>query len=80
MTHDLGHTSLPSYQAHAIANLISATDGQDAQTYFTYDGLGSVTDVTDENGDVVDGYSYAAFGAIRSQSGAPALHNSRRAC
>jgi YD repeat-containing protein len=80
MTHDLSHTSLPSYQAHAIANLISATDGQDVQTYFTYDGLGSVTDLTDDAGDVVDGYAYDVFGAIRSQSAAPALHNFRRAC
>jgi RHS repeat-associated protein len=50
-------------------DLISATDSQDAQTYFTYDGLGSVTDLTDDDGDVIDGYTYAAFGAIHSQSG-----------
>jgi hypothetical protein len=34
-----------------------------------YDGLGSVTDLTDENGDVVDAYTYDVFGAIRTQSG-----------
>jgi hypothetical protein len=35
-------------------DLIAATDGQDAQTYFLYDGLGSVTDLTDDEGDVVE--------------------------
>jgi YD repeat-containing protein len=33
--------------------LISATDGQGDQVYYLYDGLGSVTEVTDENGNVV---------------------------
>ena len=33
-------------------DLISATGSQGDQTYLLYDGLGSVTDVTDENGDV----------------------------
>lgn len=32
-------------------------------------GLGSVTDLTDDEGDVLDGYTYDVFGAIRSQSG-----------
>jgi hypothetical protein len=53
-------------------DLISATDGQGDQTYFLYDGLGSVTDLTDDEGDVVDGYTYDVFGAIRSQSGSSA--------
>ena len=50
-------------------DLISATDSQGDQTYFLYDGLGSVTDVTDEGGDVVASYSYDVFGAIRSVTG-----------
>ncbi len=50
-------------------DLISATDGSAVQTYFLYDGLGSVTDLTDGSGNSVDGYTYDAFGAIRSQSG-----------
>lgn len=50
-------------------DLISATDSQSDQTYFLYDGLGSVTDVTDENGDVVASYSYDVFGGIRSLTG-----------
>ena len=50
-------------------DLISATDDQDAQTYFTYDGLGSTANLTDDQGDVVDDYSYDVFGAVRSQSG-----------
>ncbi len=50
-------------------DLISATDGTGAQTYFTYDGLGSTTDLTDGTGNVIGTYSYDVFGAIRSQTG-----------
>jgi RHS repeat-associated protein len=50
-------------------DLISATDSEGDQVYFLYDGLGSVSDVTDEAGDVVASYSYDVFGAIRSQTG-----------
>ncbi len=50
-------------------DLISATDASGAQTYSTYDGLGSTTDLTDAAGFVTDTYSYDAFGAIRSQTG-----------
>ena len=39
------------------------------QTYFLYDGLGSTSDLTDGSGNVVDGYTYDVFGALRSQSG-----------
>ncbi|MFQ6019243.1 MAG: RHS repeat protein, partial [Dehalococcoidia bacterium] len=50
-------------------DLISATDGGGAQTYFLYDGLGSTTDLTDGSGSVIAGYAYDIFGAIRSQTG-----------
>ncbi len=50
-------------------DLISATDGSGNQTYFTYDGLGSTTDLTNGGGTVTDQYSYDAFGAVRSHSG-----------
>ena len=50
-------------------DLISATDDQGSQSYFTYDGLGSVADVTDGDGDVVGAYAYDVFGAIRAQTG-----------
>jgi YD repeat-containing protein len=46
-------------------DLISSTDGSGDQTYFTYDGLGSTADLTDDEGDVVDGYTYDVFGAVR---------------
>ena len=55
-------------------DLISATDGGGDQTYFLYDGLGSTTDLTDDEGDVVDDYTYDVFGAIRSQSGSSDNH------
>ncbi len=50
-------------------DLISATDGGGAQTYFLYDGLGSTTDLTDGGGNVIADYTYDVFGAIRSQTG-----------
>ncbi len=49
-------------------DLISATDGGGVQTYFLYDGLGSTSDLTDGSGNVVDGYTYDVFGALRSGS------------
>lgn len=50
-------------------DLISATDGPDNQTYFTQDGLGSTTDLTDETGTATDSYSYDVFGAVRNRTG-----------
>lgn len=49
-------------------DLISATVGS-AQTCFSYDGLGSTTNLTDGGGNTVATYSYDPFGAIRSQTG-----------
>jgi YD repeat-containing protein len=54
-------------------DLISAIDGDDAEHYFLYDGLGSVTEVTDASGAVTASYRYDVFGAVRSQSGAAVL-------
>jgi RHS repeat-associated protein len=50
-------------------DLISATDGAGAQTYFTYDGLGSTTDLTNGSATVTGTYSYDVFGAVRAQTG-----------
>ena len=50
-------------------DLISATDGAGGQTYFTYDGLGSTTDLTNGSATVTGTYSYDVFGTIRSQTG-----------
>ncbi len=50
-------------------DLISATDSSGTQTYYLYDGLGSTTSLTDGNGSVVDGYTYDAFGDLKTQSG-----------
>ncbi len=50
-------------------DLISATDGSGNQTYFTYDGLGSTTDLTDGAAIVTGSYSYDVFGAVGSQCG-----------
>jgi RHS repeat-associated protein len=50
-------------------DLISATDASGDQFYYTYDGLGSVTDVTDDTGAPIAQFTYDAFGAIRSTTG-----------
>jgi RHS repeat-associated protein len=40
-------------------------------SFYSYDGLGSTTDVTDSSGAVIATYSYDTFGAVRTQSGIP---------
>ena len=72
-THAAPHRSLarPGGGGHGL-DLISATDGSSVQSYFSYGGLGSTTDLTDGAGAVTDAYSYDVFGAIRSSSGSSA--------
>lgn len=43
-----------------------------AQLYFLYDGLGSVTSLTNAAGVVTDTYTYGAFGAVTHTSGTSA--------
>ena len=50
-------------------DLISVTDRVGAQSYYLYDGLGSVTGVTDASGNAVATFSYEVFGEIRSGAG-----------
>ena len=53
-------------------DLISASDGAGNQAYFSDDGLGSTTDLTDGTGAVTDTYSYDVFGAVRARTGTSA--------
>ena len=48
--------------------LISITDGSGVQTYRLTDGLGSTTDLVDATGNVIVGYTYDPFGAVRTQT------------
>ena len=50
-------------------DLMSRTDDEGNQEYYLSDGLGSTSDLRDESGDAVAGYTYDVFGAIRDQSG-----------
>ena len=50
-------------------DLIAAIDATDDETYFSYDGLGSTTDLTDDTGAVVATYQYDVFGAVRASTG-----------
>ncbi|MFN8575182.1 MAG: peptidoglycan DD-metalloendopeptidase family protein, partial [Gemmatimonadaceae bacterium] len=50
-------------------DLISSTDGGGNQTYFSTDGLGSTTDLTNGAGAVTDTYSYDVFGAVLARTG-----------
>jgi RHS repeat-associated protein len=51
-------------------DLISRTDGSGNQEYHLYDGLGSTVQISDDDGDVTDSWTYDVFGAERSHSGA----------
>jgi RHS repeat-associated protein len=48
---------------------ISSTDGSGNQKYFTADGLGSTTDLTDASHSRTDGYTYDEFGAATHSPG-----------
>jgi RHS repeat-associated protein len=45
------------------------TDNSSVHTCFLYDGLGSTTELADDDGNAADGYTYDAFGAMRTQTG-----------
>lgn len=42
---------------------------KDAPSYYSYDGIGSVSNVTDGRGNVLGIYSYDAFGTLRGSTG-----------
>ena len=57
------------FHGPGIDNPVSMT--RDGQTYYYHtDALGSVTELTDSAGNVVQSYRYDAFGSIIQQSGA----------
>jgi RHS repeat-associated protein len=51
-------------------DLISATDDSSVQTYFLTDGLGSTSELADDDGTVTGTYAYDAFGPVRTHTGA----------
>lgn len=53
-------------------DLISMTDGSGNQHYFSYDGLGSVSDLTNGAGTVTDTFAYDVFGTARTRTGTTA--------
>jgi RHS repeat-associated protein len=53
-------------------DLISMTDSGGSQKYLSYDGLGSVTDITDGSGTVTDTFVYDVFGAVTARTGTSA--------
>jgi hypothetical protein len=46
--------------------------GSGATAYYLTDGLGSTAQLADATGAVTDGYTYDAFGALRTSTGATA--------
>ena len=50
-------------------DLISQTDSSSNQVYYSYDGLGSVTNVTNGSGAQLASYGYKAFGDTRASTG-----------
>jgi RHS repeat-associated protein len=53
-------------------DLIAAIDGSSNELYYLYDGLGSVSELTDDSGVETDSYVYDAFGAVTSSTGSTA--------
>jgi RHS repeat-associated protein len=53
-------------------DLISMTDGSGNQKYLSYDGLGSVTDITNGSGAVTDTFAYDVFGSVTARTGSSA--------
>jgi RHS repeat-associated protein len=51
------------------AELMAMTDPTGAQTYYHYDGLGSVCNLTNSSGQVIAGYTYDAFGNLSVMTG-----------
>jgi len=60
--------------AGGIGGIISSTAGTQ-QNYYHYDGLGSVTTLTNSTGVTSQSYTYDAFGNILTQSGSTTNHN-----
>jgi RHS repeat-associated protein len=50
-------------------DLISSVDGSNVETYYSHDGLGSVANLTNENGQTTVTYTFNAFGETKSSTG-----------
>jgi RHS repeat-associated protein len=69
---DLGNLLVSYFQEPSIDNPISmrrAAAGGDLTYYYHADSLGSVSELTDANGEVAQSYRYDAFGSIVQGSG-----------
>ena len=51
------------------AELVAMTDPAGNQTYYHYDGLGSVRNLTNGSGQAIAGYAYDAFGNLYAMTG-----------
>ena len=76
---DAAGTVLASYLRHpyaagGIGGIICTQQGADA-TYYSYDGLGSVSNLSDASGNVLHAYAYDAYGNLLT---APYPGNSRQ--
>ena len=58
-----------------IGGIIYAKQGANPETYYSYDGLGSVANLSDPSGTNLQSYSYDAFGNLLNQ---PSSNNSRQ--
>jgi RHS repeat-associated protein len=64
--------NLKAYYVRGDDLLSILRNGPDAWTtrFYHADGLGSIRRLTDESGNITDGYTYSAFGAVLSHAGA----------
>lgn len=61
--------------AGGIGGIIYSKQGANPETYYSYDGLGSVANLSDPSGANLQSYSYDAFGNMLNQ---PSSNNSRQ--
>lgn len=62
------------YAAGGIGGIISMRQGVGSENYYSYDGLGSIANLSDDSGTDIRSYSYDAFGNTLSQAGAENRH------
>ncbi len=62
---DSGVSSL----TRGLGQILNAKDGQGTLTYFHYDGLGSVTGLSNDQGNSIRSYWYDPFGTVLDSSG-----------
>ena len=62
-------TKTYTYGSDLISQAVSTSSGSSSLAFFSYDGHGSVRELTDETGAITDRYDYDAFGVLLRHEG-----------